>query len=228
VAALLGDADQRQVNVVDGDTRRCVVALEHGGEDPGQLTGTDVHLQRRQHVLELGFEGDVAGRADRSGGHRLGEVTGHGLVRLVLEQAGEEQVAGLEQFEVEDLLALFVRKQPRGLEVEQGGRDEEELGDLGEVRLVLELGGVGDELVGDLGQGDLRDVETSFRDQPEQQIEGPGEVLEFDLEPFNCRARVIRSSGTVVGAGCGIVRALLDGLAQGAPPRAMSSRASRR
>src|SRR5699024_12196959 len=93
---------------------------------------------------------------------------GHGFVRLVLQKAREEQVPGLEQFEVEHLLALLVRQQPRGLEVEQGGRDKEELRDLGEVRLVLEFGGVGDELIGDLGQCDLGDVEPSLRDQADR------------------------------------------------------------
>ena len=184
VPALFGHADQRQMDVVDGHGRRGVVALEHGGEDAGQLGRADAQLQGRQHVLELGLETDVARRPDRPGRHRLGEVSGHGFVRLVLQKAGEEQVPGLEQFEVEHLLALLVRQQPRGFEVEQGGRDEEELRDLGEVRLVLEFGGVGDELIGDLGQCDLGDVEPSLRDQAQQQVEGAGEVLQLHLEPL--------------------------------------------
>ena len=234
--ALFGHADQRQVDVIDGHGRRGVVALEHGGEDAGQLAGTDVQFQGRQHVLELGLETDLARRPDRSGGHRLGEVSGHGFVRLVLEQAGEEQVPGLEQFEVEHLLALLVRQQPRGLEVEQGGRDEEELRDLGEVRLVLEFGGVGDELIGDLGQCDLGDVEPSLRDQAQQQVEGAGEVLQLHLETL--RSLLVDRRGLIAGRcrlpTCGIagrwgLLIFLDcGVVQGAPPRAMSSRARRR
>ena len=168
--------------MVDGHARRSVIALEHGGEDPGQLTWPDVEFQGRQHVLELRFEVDVARGTDRPGGHRLGQIPGHGLVCLVLQQPGEEEIASLEQFEIEDLFSLFVRQEPCGLEVEQGRRDEEELGDLGEVRLVLQLCGVGDELIGHLGQGDLCDVETTFRDQTEQQVERTGEVIQPHLE----------------------------------------------
>jgi hypothetical protein len=193
-----------------------VVALEHCREDSGQFAGTHVEFERRQHILELGFETDIPRCPDGACSHRLGEVAGHGLVRLVLQQTSEEEVTGLEQFEVEDLFALFVRQQPGDLEVEQRGGDEEELRDLREVRLLLEFGGVGDELVGDFGQGDLRDVEATLRDQTEQQVERSGEVLQLDLEPL------LRFA---VGRGLTFMN---SGIAQGAPPRAMSSRASRR
>ena len=236
--ALLGDAHERQVDMVDGDAGRGVIALEHGGEDSGQFAGSDVQLQRRQHVLERRLEVDIAWGADGACGHRLGQVTGHGLVRLVLQQPGEEEVSGLEQLEVEDLFTVFVRQQSGRLEVEQGRGDEEELGDLGEVRLILELGGVGDELIGHLGQRDLRDVEATFRDQTEQQIEGAGEVLQPHLETLRGVIAGVSACGPIACvdhlAGVGVGRnggrlLLVDcGVAQGAPPRAMSSRASRR
>ncbi|MCT2183508.1 hypothetical protein M3G00_11235 [Brevibacterium casei] len=76
---------------------------------------------------------------------------------------------------------------------------------------------VRDELVGHLGERDLRDVEATLRDEAEEQIEGAGEVLQLDLE-----AVPVVGDGIVVGDG------LDGGLAQGAPPRAMSSRARRR
>jgi len=193
-------------------------------------TGADVELQRWQHVLELGFEADVPGCPDGAGGHRLGKVAGHGLVGLVLQETGEEEVAGLEEFEVEHFLPLFVREESGDLEIEQGRGDEEELGDLGKIRPILELGGVGDELVGDLGQGDLRDVEATLRDQPEQQVEGAGEVLQLDLEALRRGlGRLARVRGLTDGTvAVGLPVDTEDSLAQGAPPREMSSLASLR
>ncbi len=119
--------------MVDGDRRRGVVALEDGREEGGELTGADAQLERGQDVLELLLEADRTGHADGAGGHRLGEEAAHGLVRLVLEEAGEEEVTGFEEFEVEFLLPSLMGRQARSLEVEEGGGDEEELGDLGEV-----------------------------------------------------------------------------------------------
>ena len=90
------------------------------------------------------------------------------LERAVLQQPGEEDVAGLDQREVLLVLGAGLRQQPGGLEVEQGRGDEEELRGLREVPSVG-LGPLGadvrDEVVGDLGERDLGDVELVVGDQ---------------------------------------------------------------
>ena len=57
---------------------------------------------------------------------RLCEHGGHLLEGAVLQQPGEQQVARLEQGEVLLVLDVAVRQQPGRLEVEQGGRDDQE------------------------------------------------------------------------------------------------------
>ena len=116
---------------------------------------------------------------------RSREGAGDVLEGAVLQQPGEEQVARLDEGQVLLVLRAGLRQQPDGLEVEQGGGDEEELGRLAEVPVgVGGLGGldVGDELVGDLGQRDLGDVELVLADQAEQQVERPREDVEVHLE----------------------------------------------
>ena len=71
------------------------------------------------------------------------------------------------------------------LEVQQGRRDEHELAGLRQVPVDLGLLGrpqVRHELVGDLGQGDLGDVQLVLGDQAQEQLEGPGEDVEVNLE----------------------------------------------
>src|SRR5207249_8372048 len=104
------------------------------------------------------------------------------LESLVLQQAREQQVARLQQGQV--LLVLDDRggQQPGGLEVEQGGRDNEELAGLVEVPVVAHRPDVGDELVGDLVQRDLGDVQLVLADQLQQQVERPAEVFQRDPE----------------------------------------------
>jgi hypothetical protein len=102
------------------------------------------------------------------------------LERAVLQEPGEEDVAGLDEREVLLVLGTGLRQQPGGLEVEQGRGDDEELGGLGQVPAGLALAGgtdEGDELVGDAREGDLGDVELVLADQPEEEVEGAGEVL---------------------------------------------------
>ena len=117
----------------------------------------------------------------------LAEQRRHLLVGAVLQQAREQHVAGLEQREVLLVLHLGLREQARGLEVEQGRRDDEEAGGLLEVGVVAQGGGVGDEVVGDAAQGHLGDVELVAPDQLQQQVERAGEVVQADLEPTALR-----------------------------------------
>ena len=112
------------------------------------------------------------------------EHPGDLLERAVLQQPGEQQVARLEQREVLLVLDVALRQQPRRLEVEQGGGDEQERRGLLEVPLRSPAGlDVGDELVGDLRQRDLGDVELVLGDQAEQQVERALEVVQAQLEP---------------------------------------------
>ena len=63
------------------------------------------------------------------------------LVRAVLQQPGEQQVAHLEQRQVLVVLDLPGRQQPGGLEVEQGGGDHQKRGGLLQVQLRADLRG---------------------------------------------------------------------------------------
>ena len=189
------------MEVVDRHRGRGVVALEDRGEDRGERVRGGGELERREEVDERRLERNRARGARGGGRHPLGELRGHPFEGAVLEQPGEEQVAGLEELEVELVLDLPARQQARGLEIEQGGGDEKEARQLLEAAAPPEFGDVGEELVGDLGERDLGDVELALADESEQEVERAGEVLQLDDEP---------------------------GGAQGAPPRAMSSRASRR
>ena len=108
---------------------------------------------------------------------QLAEVGRGQLVRPVLQQPGEQQVARLEQREVLLVLDVAGRQQPGSLQVEQGRGHDEELGRLAEVPL-SRPGDVGDELVGDLRQGDFGDVELAPGDQAQQQVERTLEVVQ--------------------------------------------------
>jgi hypothetical protein len=109
-------------------------------------------------------------------------VGGRLLVRAVLQQPCEQQVPRLEQGQVLLVLHLGGGQQPRGLEVEQGRGDDEELRRLAEVPGRAEGTDVRDELVGHPRQGDFGDVELVLGDQRQQQVERPLEVRQADLE----------------------------------------------
>ena len=115
--------------------------------------------------------------ASRSLEHR-----GDLLERAVLQQPGEQQVAGLQQREVLLVLDVALRQQPGGLEVEQRRGDQQERRRLLEVPDLAAGLDVRDELVGDLRQRHLGDVELVLGDQAEQQVERALEVVEPDLE----------------------------------------------
>lgn len=82
---------------------------------------------------------------------------------------------------------------------------------------VPQLVGEGEEFVSHLGQGDVGDVQTSFGNEVEQNVKGPREDVELNREPALGGVRAV----------CGLCgTGVFDRVDQGAPPRAMSSRAS--
>ena len=86
-------------------------------------------------VGELRLQRDRRAGSRPAVGHPLGEGAATLLVRPVLQQPGEEQVPRLEQGQVLLVLDLGRGQQPGRLEVEQGGRDDQELAGLVEVPL---------------------------------------------------------------------------------------------
>ena len=82
-----------------------------------------------------------------SASRRAREPGRHLFERAVLQQAGEQQVARLEQRDVLGVDELALRQQAGDLHVEQRRGDDEELGGLVELLVGVELAQVGDELV---------------------------------------------------------------------------------
>ncbi len=169
------------MRVVDGDLDRRP-RREGGGGQGGELLGPQAKQHLGQQSGEARLERDRARVADRLPRHHHGELRRGLLVGAVLQQAGEQQVPGLEQLEVLLVLDRAGREQPGGLEVEQRRGHHEELGRLAEVPVRAERADVGDELVGDLRQGERRDVELVLADQAEQQVERTLVLLEVDRE----------------------------------------------
>src|SRR6185437_3264989 len=112
----------------------------------------------------------------------LGEHLGDVLERPVLQQPCEQQVADLEQRDVLLVVHFTGGQQPRGLEVKERGRDNEERGRFLELHLRANRLGVPDEVVGHLMQRHLGDVEAVREDQLQQQIKRPLEIAQPDLE----------------------------------------------
>ena len=83
-----------------------------------------------QQLGEARFELDRPAVAASRVRRELAQVRRRQLVRAVLQQPGEQQVAGLEQGQVVLVLDVGGGQQPRRLEVEQGRRHDEELGRL--------------------------------------------------------------------------------------------------
>ena len=153
----------------------------------------DQHV--RQQLREPRFELDGATVPACLGTLEFGEVGGGEFVGAVLQQPGEEEVARLQQRQVLLVLDVAGRQQPRRLEVEQRGRNEEELGGLSEIPIAGRRE-VGEELVGDLRQRHLGDVQLATADQAEQQVKRAFEVIESDVEAFGgIRNRALTRAG---------------------------------
>ena len=125
--------------------------------------------------------------ASRLGVEGLRQPSADQLEGAVLQEAGEQQVTGLQQRQVLQVVHLALRQQARCLQVEQRRCDDDEGALLGEVPPAGAVGrgrqlDVGNEVIGDLRQRDLRDVQLVLGDQLQQQVERAGEVAEVDVE----------------------------------------------
>ncbi len=148
-----------------------------GGREHAQRGGAqrvEPHaLQRVGHHPAVGLLGTGgAGHAAVGPAHPAFEGAGGVLERLALEQPGQEEVALLEaQQLLVELEVLDAGEQAAGLELDQRGGDEEELGGDVEVERVhaVELGEVG---VDDLGQRHLPQLHLLLQDQVKEEVEG--------------------------------------------------------
>ncbi len=122
---------------------------------------------------------------------RARRTVAHLLVRAVLQQPGEQQVARLEEREILGVLHLPRGEQTGRLQVEQRRRDHQEFGGLIETHLRAQRAGVGDEVVRHLVQRDFRDVQLSLVDQGEEQVERSLEIPQRHPEAGLDRGRLI-------------------------------------
>ena len=200
------------------------------GGDAGQVLGADGGHEPGQEGGQLGGRPRRARVGPGGGAGQLPQVRGGPLVGAVLQEPGEEQVAGLEELQVLLGLVGVVGQEPVGLERQQRGRHDEELAGAPQVPVGAH---VGDELVGDLGQGELGHVQAAAGDERQQQVEGPLELGQGDGEAGDA-PRPARPGGLVPGVRPGSGAGAPDGAGrpdrhrQATPPRAMSSRARRR
>ena len=146
---------------------------QHGGvvAGLGQLGGDAAQLRRqRRDAVAVA----VLGRQTRR------ELLGGPPEAAVVEHAREQLVGGLPRLELEQLLLLAGEHEPR-LELEQRGDEDQELGGRLQVQLALglEVVEVGEH---DVGEIDLQQVELLAQDERQQEVEGPGEDVEVQLE----------------------------------------------
>ena len=114
------------------------------------------------------------------------------LERLALEQPREQEVALLEpQQLLVDVDVVAAREQPPGLELDERGRDEQELRGAVEVDPLHGLD-LGAEHVDDAREGDLPEIDLFLEDQVEEEVERPFEDRRRDLvrHPANLPARI--------------------------------------
>ena len=161
------------------------------------------------------------------------EQAGDVLERLALEQPGEQQVALLPQGElVVEVDGRRTRQQAAGLELDERGGDQQELG--GEVEVerlhALDLDQVG---VDDAGQADLVDVDLFGQDQLQEQVErtlvGPVGELGRDVDRHVAGKRYWRLSRRArigaAGRGASRQRAGQDGQEHRPQPDRLERRA---
>nr|BFF21992.1 hypothetical protein GCM10025730_55130 [Promicromonospora thailandica] len=168
---------------------------EHLGGELGELLPRRVPDQLGQDRGEVRLQRRQARHAASTRGEALRDEPGDLLVGAVLQEPREQQVAGLEQLQVLGVLVHDARQQARGLEVEQGRRNHQELAGHAQVprlvdlaarrglaRRALGLADVRHELVRHDRERHLGDVHLVLRDEREQQVERALEVVQPHLE----------------------------------------------
>ena len=128
------------------------------------------------------FGGDGAGIAMGSILLPAGEELGDFFEGLVLEESGEEQIAGFQQFQVGGVDHVALWEQPCSFEVEKGRCYDQKFGDGIEAFFFAEAAGVRDELICHFVQCYLGDVEFAILDQLQEQIKRTFEVPEAQPE----------------------------------------------
>ena len=138
------------------------LGVDRPEERVAQLVGGDAGQQVGRQVGERLLQPGPPG--DRALGQRgePGQLGGGVLERLALEQAGQEQVALLPDGQLlVELDVLAAGQQAPGLELDQGGGDQDELGGDVEVEGPVHPLELGDEAVDDRRQRDLVDVDLA-------------------------------------------------------------------
>ena len=180
---LLAHADRRGMDVLDdtpgsgglGANAASAIAANSLRAMPSSTSGSS-SASHGSRAASRGRRG--AGRRPASRRGQRGDL----LERAVLQQPGEQQVPGLQQRQVLLVLDRAVGQQPGGLEVQQGGGDDQERGGLVQVPVRALGAHVRDEVVGDHVQRELGDLDPVLGDQAQQQVERPLEAAHPDGE----------------------------------------------
>ena len=159
-----------------------LLRAEGGGRDQRELGGRHAEHHLGEQALEARLQRHRARVPAEGALLQFGEQGGDLLVGAVLQQPREQQVTRLQQRQVVLVLDVTGRQQPGGLQVQQGRRDDQELGGLVEVPRLAHAADVRDEVVGDPVQRHLGHVQCVLRDQLQQEVERTLEVREPDLE----------------------------------------------
>ncbi len=189
-SGLLAHTHGGRVDVAQVDSRLVRPGLHRARCQQGELVRADPQHQLRQQGGQVRLEADLPRQAPGLLGQPSTDPGCHLLERPVLQEPREEQVPRLQHLQVLGVVDVGRRQQACGLEVEQGGRDHQELAEGAEPPRRVAVLGVphgGDELVRDLGQGDLGDVQPVPGDQAEEQVERAREVVQVHLEATGAR-----------------------------------------
>ncbi len=175
----VGDGSRHGADMVEIERR-----LGLGGEGPTTGVAQGLYVHARQ---QIGSEIDEAvldtrhARVRPAGG--IGTLAKHArrvLEGLALDQAGEQEVTLLEEGQlVVEVESVVDGEQPAGLQLDERGRDQQELGRDLEVAALhsLELAQV---RVDDVRKRDVVQVDFLGQDQVQEKVEGPLEDLGFD------------------------------------------------
>jgi len=152
-----------------------------------------VRCQLHESFLETGGPRCAQRRRIEQRSDDLGRV----LERLAVEEPGDEQIALLPECElVVDVDLGILGEKPLAFELDQRGRDQEELGGHLEIEHLhpfdlLEIG------IDDAGEGDLVEVDLLAQDEMEQQVEG---TFEHRCLHLVWHLRDVRRADTTAGA----------------------------